>query len=53
MKRIPYGLFETKEEALKVFKILASDGLHPWIVEGYKAEDGSVWCAIGFTGTPL
>lgn len=53
MERIPYGLFESKEEALRVVKILARDGLHPWMVEGYKTEDGSVWWAVGFTETPL
>ncbi len=53
MKRSPYGLFESKEEALRVAKNLAHDGLHPWVEDEYQTEDGSVWCAVGFTGTPL
>lgn len=53
MDRIPYGLFSSKEEAARVFKTLQRDGLQPWMVEDYKTEDGSVWCAVGFTGTPL
>ena len=53
MDRIPYGLFESKEEARSVAKILARDGLRPWAEDGYKTEDGSVWFAVGFTGTPL
>lgn len=52
MERIPYGLFESKEEARRVVEILSRSGLHPWMMEGYETEDGSTWFAVGFTGTP-